>query len=438
MNKLETMTRIQIRKALQILLAAGLVLVIFAGNRCEKQQGRPTTAKQDTVIEKDAAQDTLPVDADGAPDIPAVDAMGGDVPMDIIDAQAPDTADAAAGGAADALQDVAEIKPAKKIKFKKIPKIPSLKKSPKQPVADPMELVYLTDHEKTCEILNKGKWAKRKGMLTLVPMKRERVADPLAWRFRILLALTDDDDPITGFFKPRQEGYWDWLKEVHAYNIGRKIGAPTVPTVLRFFEKKSFTWWMNKKADSQKSMFKWEGKKNPRIRGALKYWVPSYFHRRFGKKIANEDYMTAIAKSLHPGNLEKLKKKYPLYLDVGRGIIFDYLIINEDRPENLGSILLPDGSYKLVLIDNGLSLGVEHGGRTVMKNMFKKMRIFPRDMIDKIKALDDDELNDMLRPPDDKVMWIPEICIEQLIKRRDDIIETVKQWHDKWGDIIWY
>jgi hypothetical protein len=410
----------------KVLLIVALLVMSFLGNRCEKQRkAGPTTPPKEPAVAADAASEHEAGEDAEVPDA----AAGDDAPSET----AAEVADAS-GDAADAPD--AEAPPA--ITFKNVPKIPSFKPSPNQPVADPKELEYLTDQDKTLKILSEGSWAKRKGQLTLIPMKRERVADGLAWRFRILLALSDDDEPITGFFKPRQENYWDWLKEVHAYNIGRRINAPTIPTVLRFFKKTSFSGWLGKTPAEETTMFKWEGKKDPKIRGALKYWVPSYWHRHFGAKVANEDYMTAIAKSIHPANREKLEKEYPLYLEVGRGIIFDYLIINEDRPENLGTILMPDGMQKLVLIDNGLALGVEHAGRTVMKKMFLGMRMFPKDMIDAIRTLDKDELTDMLRPPDDPVMWLPEVCVDQIVKRKDFILKTVDEWHAKWGDIVWY
>jgi hypothetical protein len=425
----------KVPRLLKVLLVVVMVIAIFSGSRCEKQQKvKPTGIPRDAAAAQEDPAREPEGDALQAPDPPPGEA-GADVPPDAFSSG---DSSIEASDAADAPSDGAVAPEAKKITFKKIPKIPSFKPWPEQPVADPKELEYLTDHAGTCKILAEADWTKREGMKTLVPMKRERIADSLAWRFQILLALSETDEPITGFFKPRQENYWDWLKEVHAYNIGELIGAPTVPTVLRFWSKKKFSWWLGKTPPEETTMFKWEGKKEPKIRGALKYWVPSYTHRRFGKKIANEEYMNAIAASLHPANKEKLRKEYPLYLELGRGIVFDYLIINEDRPENLGTILLPDGSYKLVLIDNGLALGVEHGGRTVMKKMFKSMRIFPKDMIDRIRALDDAQVAELLRPKDDPVMWLPEVCITQLLKRRDDIVSTVDGWYAKWGDIIWY
>jgi len=407
-------------------LIAAMLLIVFSGNRCEKQpktkvKTKPSASAADATV--DAGRKDAALEAAAA---------------DVTDAADADRVDEAADKVSDIVVEPGDVAQPPKITFKKIPKIPSLKPSPKQPVADPIELACLTDHEKTNKILAEGKWTKKQGEKTLTPMKRERVADPLAWRFKILLAVSDDDEPITGFFKPRQESYWDWLKEIHAYNLGALISAPTVPTVMRFFSKNSFSWWLNKTPAEETGMFKWEGKKDPKIRGALKYWVPSYWHRHIGAKVANEDYMKAIAKSIHPANREKLEKDYPVYLEMGRGIVFDYLILNEDRPENLGTILMPDGSYKLVFIDNGLALGVEHGGRTVMKSMFQDMRMFPKDMIDRIRDLEDDEIWKLLRPPDDPVMWLPEVCVEQLIKRRDFIVKTVDEWHLKWGDIIWY
>jgi len=344
-----------------------------------------------------------------------------------------------------------------KLKLKKVPKIPKFKPSKHQEVAAPEELEYLMDHERTNDILANAPWAKVPGEKTLVPMIRVRKNDGTSYRFRILIGFeTDEEDDdgepegdeeaeerevITGFFKPRQSNYWDWLKEIHAYEIGRRIGAPTVPTVMRFMKKSRFSFFLSKISVDLQNNFKWEkqsGENQPMLRGAFKYWVPSYRHRTFGSRVIGETYMEEIARSLHPMNKKKLREDHDLYLQLGRGIVFDYLIINEDRPENLGTILMEDGSYHIVLIDNGLALGVEHGGRTVMKNMFRKMKIYPKDMIDRIEALEKDEIDEMLRPPDDPVMWIPEVCVEQLWKRRQYILDRVEERHQMYGDVIWY
>lgn len=321
--------------------------------------------------------------------------------------------------------------------FKKVPKIPKFKPSTAQEVADPLELEYLTDHEKTCKILAEGEWASVKGQKTLVPMKRVRINDGISYRFRILIE-SETGEVITGFFKPRQGNYWDWLKEHHAYNVGRLINAPTVPLVMRYMPRHKFSYFIGKLPIAEQENFKWEGAKHDKLRGAFKYWVPSYRHRTFGSRVIGETYMTEIASSLHPANKKKLREEYDLYLQLGRGIVFDYLIINEDRPENLGTILMPDGTYHMVLIDNGLALGVEHKGRTVMKNMFLKMRIFPRDMIDGIRALEKDQIEQMFRPEDDPVFWLPEVIAEQFWKRRQVILDRVDRYHQMYGDVIWF
>ncbi len=381
--------------------------------------GLDAAAGAEAVVAAPAAQD-----APAAPDAPvdapaALDAAAGDPPQD---------------AAVEAFDEEAVLA---QLAFKKVPKIPKFKPTKAQEVADPSELEYLTDHARTNKILAEASWAKVKGEKTLVPMIRVRVADGTSYRFRILLD-AGEGEVITGFFKPRQANYWDWLKEIHAYNIGRLIDAPTVPTVMRFMGKNKFSYFLGKISKDLQDNFKWEGAKDDELRGAFKYWVPTYRHRTFGKRVIGETYMTEIAKSLHPVNKKKLREEHDLYLQLGRGIIFDYLIINEDRPENLGTILMPDGSYHMVLIDNGLSLGVEHGGRTVMKDMFKEMRIFPRDMIDRIRSLDEDEVSQMLRPEDDSVMMLPEVCVKQFWKRRQFILDRVDSFHEQYGDVIWY
>lgn len=409
------------------LLAVPLLLLV-SGGQCGRPGPGPGGPPAETPATKpdagtpapDAVEE--PGDADGAaePDVPARDA-----------GPATDAGPAAAEEELDEEAALAEIG------FKKVPKIPKFKPSKHQEVADPSELKYLRNHELTSKILAEAKWAKVPGEKTLVPMIRVRKIDGTSYRFRILLE-AGEEEVITGFFKPRQANYWDWLKEIHAYDIGRKIGAPTVPTVMRFMKKQKFSFFLGKITKELQDNFKWEGKPKEKLRGAFKYWVPSYRHRTFGKRIVGETYMTEIAKSLHPMNKKVLRQEYDLYLQLGRGIVFDYLIINEDRPENLGTILMEDGSYHMVLIDNGLALGVEHGGRTVMKNMFKLMHIFPKDMIDLIRELDEEEIASMMRPEDDKVMMLPEVCVKQLWKRRQYILDRVDKYHEMYGDVIWY
>ncbi len=407
---------------------------------CGGQCGHPGPAPDRPPVGEDDSQ----VDGNAVVEVSIVE-LGGDGGSEPV----ADVADAA--GEADIPSDATDATPVEPLgeplfdeqealaalKFKKVPKIPKFKPSGAQDVADPEELSYLTDHEKTCKLLADAPWAQVQGEKTLVPMKRVRINDGISYRFRILIG-EKEGEIITGFFKPRQANYWDWLKEYHAYNVGRLIDAPTVPLVMRFMSKNKFNGFLAKITQEEKDNFKWEGPASDQIRGVFKYWVPSYRHRTFGARVIDETYMTEIAASLHPVNKKKLREQHDLYLQLGRGIVFDYLTLNEDRPENLGTILMPDGSYHIVLIDNGLSLGVEHKGRTVMKDMFEQMTIYPQDMIEKVKLLEKGQIEGMFRPEDDSVMWLPEVIVEQFWKRRNHILDQIEKNHQKFGDVIWY
>jgi hypothetical protein len=314
------------------------------------------------------------------------------------------------------------------------PPIPPIEDDENEQTASEQEWLYLTDHVTTETALAQAqvRWGASRAQVKDLVRYGEGAK---AIRFKLVLD-PEDGDNFRAQFKVRQTGwYFEWKKEIHAYRLGEMIGAPVVPAIERTLPRKRFHVFSYKMTEEDFALMKGEGM----IRGSMRYWVESLHPRKVGTRLADEEYLMEIATALHPLNRAALlEPANAVYLDWGRAFIFDYLVINDDRARNMGTVLSPSGVRRLVLIDNGLALGVQHAGRTEAKGFFEAMTLFPRDTVEKLRALEEDEVMDMLVPEGDNVIAIKKKAAEQLWLRREEILARIDELHEKYGDWIWY
>jgi hypothetical protein len=316
------------------------------------------------------------------------------------------------------------------------PPIPPVEEDETEATASEAEWLYLTDSDRTEQVLSSApiRWgASRVQVRTL-----ERMGEGArSFSFKMVLA-PDEGEEIRAQYKVRQTAYYfEWKREIHGYRLGRMLGLPVVPAVERKLPRKRFDVFSGKLTEEDLEIIRWE----PwgAVRGSMRYWVEALHPRRIGGRVADEAYLMEIATALHPANGEALADPaYGVYLDMGRAFVFDYLILNDDRARNLGTVIAPGGARHLVLIDQGLGFGLQTAGRKEAKGYLDAMTLFPRDTIEKLRALDEAEILDMLVPPSDNVIAIKPKAAAQLWTRRGEILDRVDGLHDRYGDLIWY
>jgi hypothetical protein len=318
-----------------------------------------------------------------------------------------------------------------------VPPIPPIEDDENEKTASEEEWKYVTDLDHTEKVLGDA--------VVLWGSSRPQVKNLLRYgegakaiRFKLVLK-PKDAEAIRAQYKVRQTGwYFEWKREILAYRLGKMLHAPVIPAVERKLPQKRFQVFSYKMTEEDYALIKWDGWGSSR--GSLRFWVESLHPRKIGARLADEEYLAQIARALHPGNREALLADpvYTVYLEMGRAFVFDYLVLNDDRARNMGTVLSPTGERHIVLIDNGLALGVQTEARKEARGYFEAMTLFPRDTIEMLRAMDEEEIMDLLVPPDDNVIAIRTKAAEQLWGRREAILAHIDELEKKYGDLIWY
>ena len=238
--------------------------------------------------------------------------------------------------------------------------------------------------------------------------------------------------------KVPQENYNEWRGEIHAYKLGKKLGLALPPVVLRYFKRADFARARNPLTDEDMEIINWSGKSSGQVEGSVRYWVESLNPRKVGGKVADEEYLQQVAMALHPANRAILVKDYKPYLDLGRMFVFDYLIYNNDRARNLGTMVFADGSVKLILFDHGLAFGVMKKKKKICFDYFDGMQMLPADMLEALESMTGKELDDLLDAGKNNRLRLKEKVITQLLDRRGEIIDKAKELRSKWGEEAFY
>ena len=238
--------------------------------------------------------------------------------------------------------------------------------------------------------------------------------------------------------KVPQENYNEWRGEVHAYNLGKKLGLPLPPVVLRTFKRADFGRIRKPLTDEELDIISWSGKSSGQVEGSVRYWVESLNPRKVGGKVADEEYLQQVAAALHPANRASLVKDYKSYLDLGRMFVFDYLIYNNDRARNLGTMVFPDGSVKLILFDHGLAFGIQKKKKKISFDYLDGMQMLPADMLEVLETMTRPQLDDLLDAGTNNRLRLKETVISQLWDRCGEIIDKAQELRAKWGEAAFY
>jgi len=235
-----------------------------------------------------------------------------------------------------------------------------------------------------------------------------------------------------------QRYFNDWRYELMAYRLGRKLGFILPPTVLRRLKKVDFKRIIPPVSDEILQLIEWKKRGGLWVEGTLRYWVETLKPGVIGGRKGDEEYILKIAKSLHPLNRKELITVTPVYLEIGRMIVFDYIINNNDRPGNLGTFILPNGEEKLILFDHGLSFGKEKGSQGRSKAFFDLMEMMPQDLTEKLKNLTKEELKNILFSDIGEKMDEDESHLTEIMKRRDIVIQKAERLSLKYGNEAFY
>lgn len=315
------------------------------------------------------------------------------------------------------------------------PPIPETVKNPDPVVATPQEWESLTRKDETEAILREGNilWAKVKVKVRTYPWLS---AD--AKRIIFMGTVKKGEASLPVQIKVPEQIHQEWKGEILAYRVGKKLGLLVPPAVLRPFNPGDFKRIHFPEGEEDTALVKWEPAGACGLPGSVRYWVENLNPRVIGGSVADEAYLEAIAAALHPGNLKELIDHHPLLLEMGRGFVFDYLVYNNDRPRNLGTLVLADGTERLVLFDHGLAMGPDMGFTKRSQVYFGAMQMLPADIVQVLTAMTEADLAALLDPGECRKLKVTDLIFSQIWERRNKIIEKARDLTALYGPAALY
>ncbi|MDI7267605.1 MAG: hypothetical protein QME96_06395 [Myxococcota bacterium] len=271
---------------------------------------------------------------------------------------------------------------------------PSLVAPANQPEAAPPAIERLTDIEATEELLRSAPVATADdGKPLIVPDGETGVRTKI--RFRVTLR-TPAGGTIDGLFKGRQRNYRDWIGEILCYRLGRALGMRLTPTVQRRFLRSELESAVAEAGVRFGDLLHWETDGGEEfVRGSLTYWVPG-FRFRIGEFNTNPDGLERITSWLGR-RYRDLVAGSQVLRDLTAVFLLDFLVFNEDRHHNVGAVRRPGGdSLLLVAIDWGDTLYNPGGRDDLSRKWLWRVELFPRTLVERLRALDPDEIVEML------------------------------------------
>lgn len=221
-----------------------------------------------------------------------------------------------------------------------------------QPEVDEIVIERLVEVEDTEELLRSCVVARDADGVPIVSAEGEG-GPRRKIRFRITLECSGGGT-IQGLFKARQRNYRDWIGEILTYRLGRALGIRLTPTVERRFLRSELEAALAAAGPAYADLLEWEGEGDETfVRGSLTYWVPG-FEFRLGEFGTTPESFERIVRWMGHRNLEYVASE-PLLADLTAIFLLDFLVFNEDRHHNVGTVRRP-GTDALLLVAIGAPL----------------------------------------------------------------------------------
>lgn len=231
-------------------------------------------------------------------------------------------------------------------------------------------------------------------------------------------------------FKPEQtHPQSDPRREIAAYRIDRLLGighvAPAKPTAISVQELIDAADLPHRAYIA--SRLEDEGiARNGVLHGELSWWIPEIRLAKLGPYRIDEpegrDLWTAYLQvgAKVPDDVR------PMCAQIAAVIMFDVLIDNPDRWTGSNTEMSPD-SKTLYFMDNTLSFSIFTLGHEQNLGALRRIQVFPRGLVERMRALTEAELIDALKMTDDDGLGplLNPSEIHAIIVRRDHLMQYI-------------
>lgn len=164
------------------------------------------------------------------------------------------------------------------------------------------------------------------------------------------------------------------------------------------------------------------------VRGELSWWIPEIKLAELdGEKIDDKEGKARWTSYLQIGAIIPPSVR-PLVEQIAQVIVFDVLIDNPDRWTGGNTVMSPDRRV-FYFMDNTMSFSTFGFGHRSNLLALRRLQVFPRALVERMRTLTEAELADALDRPDDLGLGplLDEDEIHAVIVRRDNMLRYIDQ-----------
>ncbi|MGE5185716.1 MAG: hypothetical protein ACM31C_26825 [Acidobacteriota bacterium] len=240
-------------------------------------------------------------------------------------------------------------------------------------------------------------------------------------------------------FKPQQiHPQSDPRKEIAAFRIDRLLGIGHVPPArpialavddLVAASEPIYRTYTASRIDSEAIA------KDGIVRGELSWWIPEIRDLRIGAYRVDEDEGIDLWTSYLQAGATIPREVKPLVEQLAACVLFDILIDNSDRWTGNNTKGSVDGKT-LYFMDNTLSFSVFTVGHETNLGPLRKMSVFPRQLVTRLRALTREQLVAAIGDGDNAGMGplLDEDQIHAILQRRDHLIHYIDAMIAEFGE----
>ncbi len=171
------------------------------------------------------------------------------------------------------------------------------------------------------------------------------------------------------------------------------------------------------------------------VYGEVQYWLPEIKLAAFGKHRIDEHEGKDLWRSYLVVDGKIPAEHRSLCAQLSTLIVFDALIDNADRWSGANTMMSPDGST-LFFMDNTLSFSIHRFGHEIPNTALRRMEVFPRGLVNRLRGLTYEQIERVLDMGDDKrlgALLSPE-AMRAIIARRDNILVHIDRLIEQHGE----
>lgn len=238
---------------------------------------------------------------------------------------------------------------------------------------------------------------------------------------------------VSAIFKPFQTRYRDGLKELAACNLAAFLGIRQPACGERVMTREQGSHALQKIPKRYQKMLNWEDDK---VRGFVRLWADRY-KPRIGRLAPSRENMLALSKHIRPRGL---CNKHQMCRDMSDLLLFDFLVSNNDRQYNVGTILTKPKNLVLYPIDWGDSFTgtADQMKRKVWyRKAFYSLVRFRSTLIETLKSLDRPKVNKLTSDTKGTPL-ISTFHRERIMEKRNTILKRVEDLESRYGRKIFF